>query len=394
MKKKIIYFSSFKNNGVLFTAFESFFKLLNKRIDEIIIINTDNLRLFKRKKIKYDDKLKRKFPKKIKFYNPKNLSALNKKNFFNNSIIVNNFVATFEYYGVMRFIAKKKIPQIVVSNTGNIQGSIFYYWGKNINYFIQIFSKHLPKKLATILSYCKFFSKIDIRFTSNKKMYKNFILNKQKKICKLSIYKELILVKSNHYDQTRMNDHNEEYITLLDYDPYYGEITESTGNLNESDIKTHYKNSIIFLKKLKKKFNKRIIVCLHPKYDLKKISKIYKDFSVFKFKTKYFIERSNIVLFYDSSAIIDAVINKKKIISLKSNLFKGKKNMASSYTDIIPFKSLNISNKSLKIEKKNLTNELENKIKLYDSYLNKYTSKNLNEIGSKKIIDIIESRFF
>jgi len=394
MKKKIIYFSSFETNGVLFTAFESFFKLLNKRFDEIIIINTDNLRLFKREKIKYDDKLKRKFPKKVKFYNPKNLSELNKKKIFDNSIIVNNFVATFEYYGVMRFIAKKKATQIVVSNTGNIQGSIFYFWGKNINYFIQVFSKHLPKKLAAILSYCKFFSKIEIRFTSNRKMYENFILNKKKKISKPSIYKELILVKSNHYDQKRINDDKEEYITLLDYDPYYGEMKESTGNLNESDIKTHYKNSITFLKKLKKEFNKKIIICLHPKYNLKKISKIYKDFSVVKFKTKYFIERSNIVLFYDSSAIVDAIINKKKIISLKSNLFKGKKDMTSSYTDIISFKSLNISNKNLEIEKKNLTNELMNKIKLYDSYLNKYTSKNLNEIGSKKIIDIIESKFF
>ena len=84
---------------------------------------------------------------------------------------------------------------------------------------------------------------------------------------------------------------------------------------------------------------------------------------------------------------------KKKLFHLNQISLK-KKDMTSPYTDIISFKSLNISNKNLEIEKKNLTNKLRNKIKFYDSYLNKYTSKNFNEIGSKKIIDIIESKFF
>ena len=394
MKKKIIYFSSFKSNGVLYTTFKSFFKLINKRFDEIIIINTDNLRLCNKEKVKYDDELKKKFPSKVKFYNPKNFDELNKKNYFNNSIIVNNFVATFGYYGVMRFIAKKKIPQIVISNIGNIQSSIFYFWKKNYNYFIQIFNKHLPKKLATILAHFKFFSKVEIRFTSNRKIYENFILNKKRKISKPSIYKEMVLVKSNQFDQKKGNDTREEYITLLDADPNYGEIIGSTGKFRELNINEHYNNSIIFLKNLKKKFKKKIIICIHPNYNLEKISKVYKDFHVVKFKTKYFIERSNIVLFYDSSAIIDAIVNKKKIISLRSNLFKGQKDMTSSYTDKIPFKSLNISSKNMTIKKNKLINELNNKIKLYDNYLNKYASKDLNEIGSQKIIDIIENRYF
>ena len=88
-------------------------------------------------------------------------------------------------------------------------------------------------------------------------------------------------------------------------------MVESTGKFSQTDIDKHYINSINFLKKIKKIFNKKIVICIHPKYDLKKISKIYHEFDVKQFRTRYFIERSFIVLFYDSSAIVDAIVNKK-----------------------------------------------------------------------------------
>ena len=145
---------------------------------------------------------------------------------------------------------------------------------------------------------------------------------------------------------------------------------------------------------MKKAFNKKVIICIHPKYDLEKISKIYHEFEVKKFQTKYFIDRSFVVLFYDSSAIVDAMVSKKKIISLKSDLYKGKKHMTNTITDIIPFKSINISNNKIVLNKSKLINELNKKISLYDNYLNDYASKNLSEIGSQKIIDIINLRYF
>ena len=148
------------------------------------------------------------------------------------------------------------------------------------------------------------------------------------------------------------------------------------------------------MKKISKTFNKKVIICIHPNYDLKKISKIYYEFNVVKFKTKYFIDRSFIVLFYDSSAIVDAIVNKKKIISLKSDLYKGEKNMTETITDIIPFKSVDISNTKFFSKKNKIIKELNNKISLYDNYLNDYASKNLNEFGSQKIIDIINKKYF
>ncbi len=395
MKKKIIHLSSFKNLGVLYTAFNSLFKLLNQNFDEIIIVNTDNLKLFKKNEFnQYNPSDKKKFPRKVKFLNPKSFKELDEKLNFKNSILINNIISTFEHYKILRFIRKKNVPQIVVSNIGNIQGSVFYFWKKNMNYYIQKFSTHFPKKLAVILASIGYFSKIDIRFTSNKKLFDNFIKNKKKIFPRPSIYKEMILVKSVAFDNLKKNKSVEKYITLLDFEPDYKEMVDSTGKLNQSKIDKHYFNSILFLKKISKTFNKKVVICIHPKYDLKKISKIYHEFQVVKFKTKYFIDKSFVVLFYDSSAIVDAIVKKKKIISLRSDLYKGKKHMTDTITDIIPFKSLDISDTALFLKKDKIIKELDNKISLYDNYLNDYASKNLNETGSQKIIDLINLRYF
>ena len=56
----------------------------------------------------------------------------------------------------------------------------------------------------------------------------------------------------------------------------------------------------------------------------------------------------------------------------------GVKHMTDTITDIIPFKSLDISDTELFLKDK-IIKELDNKIGLYDNYLNDYASKNLNE---------------
>ena len=84
MKKKIIHLSSFKNLGVLYTAFNSLFKLLNQNFDEIIIVNTDNLKLFKKNEFNQYNPSDKKIPQKVKFLNPKKLKELDEKLNFKN----------------------------------------------------------------------------------------------------------------------------------------------------------------------------------------------------------------------------------------------------------------------------------------------------------------------
>ena len=152
MKKKIIHLSSFKNLGVLYTAFNSLFKLLNQNFDEIIIVNTDNLKLFKKNEFnQYNPSDKKKFPRKVKFLNPKSFKELDEKLNFKNSILINNIISTFEHYKILRFI-KKNVPQIVVSNIGNIQGSVFYFWKKKYELLYPKIFNSLSQKISCYFS--------------------------------------------------------------------------------------------------------------------------------------------------------------------------------------------------------------------------------------------------
>ena len=66
-----------------------------------------------------------------------------------------------------------------MSNLGNIQKGTDYYLGKkNLLTFKKVFNKNLTKKFLTILSICKIISKVDCKFTSNKKIYLEFQFNK------------------------------------------------------------------------------------------------------------------------------------------------------------------------------------------------------------------------
>lgn len=395
MKNTIIYFTSFEDLGVLYTSFSNFFRLLNKNFNKVIVVNSDNLKIFSKKKKFYKNKnIINKFPKKIYFINPLNFDDLEESLDLKNSVVINNTGREFNYYRLIYFLSKKKVPQVLVSHIGNLQGLVYYFWNKNLRYIFLLFTKHLPKKIAAILTVLKIFSKIDIRFTSNKNLYKNFYLNKNKLFSRPTIYKDIVLVKSKQFDQdVKSTKQQERFITLIDFQPDYREMKESTGTFDQKKIDNHYSNAIALLRRLKSIFNKDIIICIHPLYDLKKISKIYKEFRVVKFRTKEFIEKSHIVMFYDSSSLVDAIVLKKKIIALKSDLYEGKKNLSNLWTDIIPFKTINIS-KKLEINKMTLTMELNKKISLYDRYLNKFASKEQKEEGSIKIIRIIKKKFF
>ena len=68
--------------------------------------------------------------------------------------------------------------------------------------------------------------------------------------------------------------------------------------------------------------------------------------------------------------------------------------MTDTIRDIIPFKSMNISNTKGLPKRDIIIKQLNNKINLYDNYLNDFGAKNLDEIGTQKIIDIIKLRYF
>ena len=129
---------------------------------------------------------------------------------------------------------------------------------------------------------------------------------------KEDVLKDLIAIQKyeyqgmDHVDAIRLfGISKKEYCAL--YNKYKKEIVDN-----------HYYHLNNFLFKLQKIFKKKVIISIHPKYNLNFIQRKFKKFKVVKYKTRKLIQNSFIVTDFGSSSVIDAIISNKNIISLIS----------------------------------------------------------------------------
>ncbi len=364
-------------------------------------MNSDFIKLFPEEYAldrNYDKKIYKKFPKNVKFLNPKTFKELD--NFLKDKspVVINNIGRTFETYGILYYLKKYNIPQILVGHIGNLQATIYYWRKYNLNIIKYFFTKLVSRWITRLLVFLRIFSQVEIRFISNNKIYEGFNKNSKSIIFKIfpPYYKELILVKSKIYDQDydkKKIPISDNYIVHLDQDPYYRE-GKSVGELDKILIKEHYIKLNKLLNFLSKTYKKKVIISIHPLYDQKKTEKRFKNFQVVKMKTEELISNSFIILFFDSSAILQALRLKKKIISVRSKLFfQGKKYNSDLYSERVGLKTVNID-EDIKFDKNKLIKELEKNVEKYEDYLKKYSSNDISMSGSKQIIDIIKKRYF
>ena len=400
-KKEIIFLVSFSALEAYLNFQKYFIYLVSKNFKHIYFMNSDFIKLFPEEYAldrNFDKKVYKKFPKNIKFFNPKNFNQLDNFLKDKNPIIINNIGRTFETYGILYYLKKYDVPQILLGNIGNLQATIYYWHKYNINIVKYFFTKLVSRWITRILVFLRIFSQVEIRFISNNKIYEGFNKNSKSILSKIfpPYYKELILVKSKIYDKNnkKLKDKiSNKYIVHLDQDPDYREM-KVVDELDKNLIKDHYIKLNNLLNLLSKTYKKKVIISIHPLYDQKKTEKRFKDFQVIKMKTEELINNSFMVLAFDSSAILQALRLKKKIISIRSNLFfQGKKYNSDLYAERVGLKTINID-EDIKFDKKQLIKELEKNVGKYEHYLNKYSSKNISMSGSKQIISIIKKRYF
>ena len=126
---------------------------------------------------------------------------------------------------------------------------------------------------------------------------------------------------------------------------------------------------------------------------MKKAKKFLGDFPIIKFKTPELINKSFLILFFDSSAIVDAIYLKKRIICLRSKIFYGKRYNSDLYKDILNLKSVNIDgdlNKNINL----IYLESQKKKINYNKYLKIYGGNNSFQPGERTIINIIKKKYF
>ena len=148
----------------------------------------------------------------------------------------------------MAVLIKKNLHQITIANLGNIQEDNYFYQNIDLLFLKKLFLKTLPRKIGNLLIFLGLFNKINCRFTSDLRIYKNFqSTNYLKK--KFVFYEKIKLVKSNIYEEKISKaDISEDLIVLLDNYPYYQEIRQFK-KLNEKEIKLHYKQLNFLLDK-------------------------------------------------------------------------------------------------------------------------------------------------
>ena len=126
---------------------------------------------------------------------------------------------------------------------------------------------------------------------------------------------------------------------------------------------------------------------------MKKAKSYLKGFNLVKFKTQKLISKSAIILFFDTSAIVDAIFLRKKIVCVQSNIFYGKKYNSDLYKDILNLKSIHLdndNNKNLKI-----INELiKKKVINYNKYIKNYAGSDIFNSGEKQIVNFLKKNYY
>ena len=145
-----------------------------------------------------------------------------------------------------------------------------------------------------------------------------------------------------------------------------------------------------FLIKLSKIYNKKIIICIHPQNKNKLFLNHFKNFTIKRYKTTEMIRKSFINCIHETSSILDAVILKKNIILLKSNLLGNYlSNRVQQYEKILNLQSIDINDYAL-LKKKKLNSLLNISKKKNNYYIKNYLNSDGENPGYKKIIKLLK----
>ena len=407
----LAYLTNFTNlNGTLNIRKDQILEF-SKNFEKIYFINSQNLHFFPNFAKKFhgsptgeqNNKIIHSLPRNIIFINPSDVNDF--KNFINNEkiLIINNIGRGTFALKIHYLIKKFNLKQVYIDNLGSI-GMYQYFPLKNIIKKIIFFLfTTLGKKLVPILAFLNIISRIEVNFISNKKILqaiknhpiKNFLFKN-----KFLFSKEFKLVNSRSYDfylKKKLNI-SEKYIVHLDPEMNGNHEIEVRGRMDEKIVKKHYKNLRLFLKNLSKLYKKPVVVCKHPSISQKEIKRFkkanyFKDFKITQFKTREYIYRAALITNFDTSAVIDAPILKKKIIGLWSNfLDENQIEHSKTYPREIGYPRINYV-KNINISKKKLEKMFKNSKKNYKKYISNFHCFNSKISGTDEIIKILKKRF-
>ena len=302
-------------------------KKFSESYDKIYFLDFYSLKLFK-KRNNLDRKILVEFnlDKNVEFISFKSFFELIK--FFKRKKIVGisfGFGTAYNDLLIHFFLRFFDIKHIQIQNVGNHQ----IIQTKSVNKFKAFFLYYLKavvsRKIIVLFSLFGIFHKIQIRFITNKlqtKFREKSLISKFRNKKRLNFVKEYILVNSRTFDIYKENKEqiSDEYIILLDEQLNEPQWIRFREKFSENQLREHYENLNKLLNNLSQSLNKKVIITLHPNDDLEYKKDIFKNFEVVKYKTREFIYKSFLVIFFESSAISDAFLLNKNVAVIKSKI--------------------------------------------------------------------------
>jgi len=383
---------------------------LSKKFDKIYILNFHNLRIFSRKKIFSSKKNKKLIPKNFHIIDLKNSQDfLNFSKNKNLDIIMNELTKSVIDFKIFYLLKKVNARLIMISTTS--------MWGSNI--FIDIPLKnifrgyqHIFRKgfyyIWRFLTILNIFPKIHLLFESNAENIKVFNTGLSRKFenifpfLKISLYRKIIHVNSKVFDtfhksKKKKNKIKNKYILFIDSPIDARDRVSREGPVKPDVKKRYYENLFFALNRISKTFKQKIIISLHPDM-LKSFDKIRSNFNgnskniiVSKKRTVDLISESSIVLFCFSSAVLNAIMLKKKIISLRSKYF-------GYYNSLINEKNTRGINcpcididKKFDISKRKISIEFKKSMYTYNSIIKRRLTNNSNKPSFVQIAEDLKS---
>lgn len=403
MKPKIIYFIvAEENTNKIYKHNFLLIKDLSKKFDYIYILNLFNLRLFSKKKFKFKEKIN----EKLYVINFNDNSEF--KNFAQKKKIVAIFIMGKDpsYFNIHYQINKFNIKLIMIMNQSQIGNkmtadiNLKHLFSAYKNYFIKGFY-HIFR-LMTLLN---IFPKISLLFQSDLEIKKFVENSRSKKIekylpfLKLSYFDEVITVNSIYFDKMHfflkdLKDKSENKKKIIYVDTHFDhpDRLSREGKVDINKQNQFYENLSIFLKKISNIYDMPVKIAKHPSNQSN--HDFYKSFEISKIDTDQEIYDSEIVIYTLSSAVLNAVILRKKIINVQSKLlgdYLG--NINRRYVESLGLVSFNIDKKN-DLNKTKLDLDL-NKSKLnYNNYINFKLIADGANLSCKKISEVIISKFF
>ena len=383
---------------------------LSKKFDKIYILNFHNLRIFSRKKKFSSKKNKKLIPKNFHIIDLKNSQDfLNFSKNKNLDIIMNELTKSVIDFKIFYLLKKVNARLIMISTTS--------MWGSNI--FIDIPLKnifrgyqHIFRKgfyyIWRFLTILNIFPKIHLLFESNAENIKVFNTGLSRKFenifpfLKISLYRKIIHVNSKVFDtfhksKKKKNKIKNKYILFIDSPIDARDRVSREGPVKPDVKKRYYENLFFALNRISKTFKQKIIISLHPDM-LKSFDKIRSNFNgnskniiVSKKRTVDLISESSIVLFCFSSAVLNAIMLKKKIISLRSKYF-------GYYNSLINEKNTRGINcpcididKKFDISKRKISIEFKKSMYTYNSIIKRRLTNNSNKPSFVQIAEDLKS---